>query len=383
MSVYLDFNSSAPIDESVLDYMISIYRERIGNADSRTHDFGDSARQVVEKARQQVADILSIEKGEVFFTSGATESNNIIIQGLREYAFKTGKKHIITTAIEHKAVLETVKHLQQEGFDVDIIKPDETGAVSANEIIGLVRDDTLLVSVMHVNNETGIIQPIREIGEYLDEKDTFFHIDATQSFGKLVNELKSIKYNMLSMSAHKICGPQGVGAMILRKKRYKLPPVKNVFYGGQQEHGLRPGTIPTALVAGLGKACEIASEEYEKNEKKCLELKTLLLNLLEQSGVDYLIIGDQNQCVPNTLSISFSGVSSEALMLSSKQFCGISNGSACNSNSYKPSYVLEAMGIPVDVIESTVRISWGPSTNQYEFEHAITQLLKTAAQLVF
>lgn len=214
-----------------IEAMIYVYKNIIGNADSRTHDYGESARKIVENARKQVASILRIKSDEVFFTSGATESNNIALQGLKEYAYSTNKKHIITTSIEHKAILETVKVLQQEGFAVDYISPDISGRISVTDVLEKVRKDTLLVSVMHVNNETGITQPVYEIGEALQDKDVLFHVDATQSFGKLVEELQQIKYNMLSMSAHKLGGPQGIGALILRKQRYKLPPVKPIMYG--------------------------------------------------------------------------------------------------------------------------------------------------------
>ena len=273
MSVYLDFNSSAPIDERVLDLMIEVYRNVIGNADSRTHEFGEKARKVVEDARGQVASILGINRDEIFFTSGATESDNIAIQGLKEFGISENKRHIITTSIEHKAVLETVKALQKQGFEVEFVNPDRSGRIDADDLLSKVRKDTLVVSVMHVNNETGIIQPIKEIGDNLSEKNVLFHIDATQSLGKLVDELRETKYTMLSMSAHKLGGPQGVGALILRKKRYKLPPVKSIMFGGQQEHGIRPGTLPVALIAGLGKACEIAEMEYQTYDNKCRLIK--------------------------------------------------------------------------------------------------------------
>ena len=381
MSVYLDYNSSTPIDERVLDYMVEVYRTSYGNADSRTHTFGDAARQVVETARKQVASILCVMSDEVFFTSGATESNNIAIQGLKEYALQTGKKHIITSTIEHKAVLETVKHLEKEGFEVSWVHPEKNGRNSADGIKRLVRDDTLLVSLMHVNNETGIIQPVQELGDFLAEKKVLFHIDATQSFGKLVEELRAIKYDMLSMSAHKIGGPQGVGALVLRKKRYKLPPVKGIMYGGQQEHGIRPGTIPVALVAGLGKACEIAENEYLQRQEKCMRIKKMILKLLTESGVVYEINGEQKFCIPSTLNLSFTGVSSEALMLSTKQYCGVSNGSACNSNSYAPSYVLMAMGIPTEQVESSIRISWGSKMEYEDIRRALKELLAVAKKL--
>jgi len=381
MSVYLDYNASAPIDSRVLECMLDVYQNSIGNADSRTHYFGEQARNVVEDARKQVASLFGVLADEIFFTSGATESNNIAIQGLKAYANETGKKHIITTAIEHKAVLETVKALEKDGFDVDIISPDFTGRVQTDAVINKVREDTLLVSVMHVNNETGIIQPVKEIGEILDEKGVLFHIDATQSCGKLVEEIRDLKYNMLSFSAHKLMGPQGIGALILKKKRYKLPPVKNIIYGGQQEHGIRPGTLPVALIAGCGKACEIAEQEFKNNKKILSEIKNMILDEISKSGIDYKLNGHQEYCVDSTINICFSGVSSEALMLSAKQYCGVSNGSACTSKSYTPSYVLMAMGIPTDQIENSIRISWGPNVLVEEVREGIIHLLETAKQI--
>ena len=228
-----------------------------------------------------------------------------MLQGLKSYALESGKKHIITSAIEHNSVLETAKVMQLDGFEVDFVKPGLNGQVSAEEIISLVRDDTLLVSIMHVNNETGVIQPVKEIGQSLADLNTFFHIDATQSFGKLVDELRDTKYDMLSMSAHKIGGPQGVGALVLRKKQYKLPPVKGIMFGGQQEHGIRPGTIPVPLVAGLGKACQIAEEEYHDNQAKCEQIKCRILDILDESGIDYEINGDQTCSLPGTLTVCF------------------------------------------------------------------------------
>ena len=383
MGIYLDYNASAPIDERVLDVMIDVYKNVYGNADSRTHDFGNSARKVVEDARGQVAHLLGIDKGEVFFTSGSTESNNIAIRGLIKYAEESGKKHIITSSIEHKAVLETVKSLKEDGFDVDIIDPEEDGRVDAEKILALVRTDTLLVSLMHANNETGVIQPVKEIGSALSEKSVLFHIDATQSCGKLVSELQNIKYNMLSLSAHKFSGPQGIGALILRKKRYKLPPVKAVIYGGQQEHGIRPGTIPVALVAGLGKACELAEQEYEVNMDRYKENKEIVLKLIQNSGLKYEINGNQNFCMPNTLNIRFQGIESEALMILSKQYCGISNGSACTSHDYSSSYVLTAMGLDEERISSAIRISWGAKTDIDELTKWISKLIEVARGLGF
>lgn len=381
MSVYLDYNASAPIDSRVLDTMVEVYKNNIGNADSRTHSFGENARVVVEHARGQVAHLFGVSTSEVYFTSGATESNNIAIQGLREYAEKSNKRHIITTAIEHKAVLETVKHMASQGYEVDVVAPDLSGRVDANAILDKVKDDTLLVSVMHVNNETGIIQPVTELGEELYRRDVLFHVDATQSSGKLVEEIRGLKYNMLSFSAHKLMGPQGIGGLILRKKSYKYPPVKAITFGGQQEGGIRPGTIPVALTAGCGKACEIAGNEYKKNNMHMYAIKERIIEELKNSGVEYHINGNQEYCIGNTLNICFVGVSSEALMISTKQYCGLSNGSACTSKSYSPSYVLAAMGMPMAQIESSVRISWGPDTLADYVTDNFRNLLKIAKEI--
>ena len=381
MSIYLDYNASAPIDERVLNVMFDVYRNDIGNADSRTHKHGESARKIVETARKQVASLLKVDSNEVFFTSGATESNNIAIQGLQDYANKTGKKHIITSAIEHKAVLETIKAMQLKGFDVDIISPDKSGRIDTKQVLSLIREDTLLVSIMHVNNESGIIQPVHELGEVLSKREVFFHIDATQSCGKLIKEIQELKYDMLSFSAHKLQGPQGIGCLILKRTNYKLPPVKNVYYGGQQEHGIRPGTIPVALVAGCGKACEIAGLVGIKNKESCNKIKQEILRILRESGIKYKFNGDQKYCISSTLNLCIPGVVSEALMISTKQFCSISNGSACTSKSYEPSYVLKAMGIKEEEIECSIRISWGPDTLFEELREEFTKLIDTAKQI--
>lgn len=381
MGMYLDYNASAPIDIRVLDEMILVYKNKYGNADSRTHLYGENARGVVDLARERVASLLGVEKGEIFFTSGSTESNNIAILGLREYAEKTGMKHIVTTSIEHKAVLETVKSLQKSNFEVEIVKPDVSGRIDPEQILNRIREDTLLVSIMHANNETGIIQPVDIIGNELEKKNVLFHVDATQSCGKLVEEIRNMKYNMLSLSAHKFMGPQGIGALVLRKNKYKLPPVKNIMYGGQQERGLRPGTTPVALVAGMGKACEIAEKEYKENSKKLKYLKLCVLKALENSGVKYVVNGNQQYCLDNTLNISFIGVESEALMISSREYCGISNGSACTSHDYSPSYVLTEMNLDDKRISEAVRISWGSDTNEKELVESISKLIDVAKKL--
>ena len=359
MSIYLDYNASTPIDDRVLDTMVTAYREHFGNADSRTHLHGQNARNAVENARREVASLLSVESNEVIFTSGATESDNLAVLGLEEHGVSTNRRHIVTTSIEHKAVLEAANHLRKNGFEVELVNPEISGRVNTESILSKVRRDTLLVSVQHVNNETGIIQPVKEIGDVLWDTRTFFHIDAVQSCGKLVDEVNGLKYDMLSLSAHKMHGPQGVGALILRRMNNKRPPIRPIVFGGGHEGGLRAGTLPVALIVGFGKACEIAQAEYLSNLAGFKENKRRIMDAIKISEVSYEINGAPDYCIDNTLNISFLGVDSEALMIATKQYCSISNGSACTSSDYSPSNVLTAMGLPEARIESAVRLSWG------------------------
>jgi len=382
MGVYLDYNASAPIEKEVLDIMIDVYQNTIGNPDSRTHNYGDNARSVVESARKQVAELLLVDSTEVYFTSGATESNNIAIRGLVDYAKTSGKNHIITTSIEHKAVLETIKHLADIGFEVDIVSPGNSGRVDSGSILNLIKDNTLLVSVMHVNNETGIIQPVEEIGDSLRNSEVFFHIDATQSCGKLVDEIRKMHYDMLSFSSHKMGGPQGVGVLVLRRRNGKRIPVKAITYGGQQENGIRPGTVPVALVAGCGEACRLAQNNYVENNAHSKIIKSMILNELQESGLDYQINGDIKYTIDSTLNIALKGISSEALMLSTKNYCGISNGSACTSKNYNPSYVLKEMGIPEEQISNSIRISWGASSDFDDVRDNIRELFKIGYNMI-
>ena len=382
MSIYLDWNASAPIAPEVVETMMEVYRNQIGNADSRTHAYGEAVRAVVEHARKQVAALLGVTSAEVFFTSGATESSNIGIQGLAAYAEQSGKRHIITSAIEHKAVLETVKAMGRRGFDVDIVAPEPSGRVAKEKILEKLRADTLLVSLMHVNNETGVIQPVEELGAELEKREILFHVDATQSCGKLVDELRRLKYRMLSFSAHKMRGPQGVGVLVLKKRDYKLPPVKAILYGGEQERGIRPGTIPAALVAGCGKACELAAMRYKEDSRKLQQIKAMLLQMIDEAGLAYSVNGDAEFSLPSTLNLSLHGISAEALMIAARDDCAISNGSACTSKSYAPSYVLAAMGVSAEQIESSIRLSWGAETDEALLKTEFAKLLTAAKALV-
>ena len=369
MAVYLDYNASSPVDERVLERMIEVYRSHYGNADSRTHIFGTEAKEIVTTSRKAIADILGVDSTDVFFTSGSTESNNMAIVGLLDYALESGRNHFITTSIEHKSVLEAMKYLQEKGCSVDFVSPDSSGRIRPEQILDLVTEKTLLVSMMHVNSETGIIQPIEEVGEALSKTKTYFHIDATQGFGKLNQSLRKAKYNMLSITAHKLGGPQGVGAFVLRRdKTYRRPPVKQLMYGGQQERGYRPGTTPVALVAGFALAAEICEQESAMHAEHCQNIKNSFLNAI--SGLNYTINGDQNYCLPSTINISFHGVDAEGIFLAIKEDYAFSNGSACNSGSHAPSYVLTAMGLDENRISEAIRVSWNYNT-QVDFTSLI------------
>lgn len=361
MGIYLDYNASTPIDERVLEEMIDIYRYHYGNADSRTHLFGSEANRIVEKSRENVANLLGISRGDVYFTSGSTESNNIAILGLESYGRNSGRKHVITTGIEHKSVLEPCKILEERGFEVEYVMPGEDGRIHTDDVLHRVREDTLLVSIMHVNNETGTIQPVEEIGKTLSDSGVYFHVDASQSCGKLVEEIRRLPFDLLSISAHKMYGPQGVGALIIKNKNRMSLDIKPILYGGGQERGIRPGTLPVALIGGLGKAAEIASEEYKNNKKCCHENLNQILKVLKNSTAIYEINGDLQYNAGNTLNVSFSNYDSEALMLIMQESIGvgISNGSACTSHNYAPSYVLQAMGLKEKRISNAIRISWG------------------------
>ena len=361
MPVFLDYNASVPIDARVLAKMNEIYTSHFGNADSRTHIYGTDAKEIVEDSRRIIAEILGIDSMDLFFTSGSTESNNMAILGLLAYAQRTGKTHFITTSIEHKSVLEAMKHLESLGYTVDYVSPDESGRINPAQILQLVNEKTLLVSVMHVNSETGIIQPVDELGEELAQRGVFFHIDATQSFGKLNSVIRKTKYNMLSITAHKVGGPQGVGAFVLKRgKDYRRPPVAPILFGGQQERGYRPGTTPVALVAGFSLAAQLCEGNIDEYYQKCIKLKKSFFDAI--SGLKYEINGDQHFCLPSTINISFTGVDAEGVFLATKNDYAFSNGSACNSNSHTPSYVLTAMGLSEQRISEALRISWGPET---------------------
>lgn len=354
--VYLDCNATTPLEPEVQSVLLHFLADEFGNAGSRTHEYGNRAKVAVQQARDQIASVVGAKREEIIFTSGATESNNLAILGLREHGQRTGRKHIVSTAIEHKAVIEPLEYLRSVGFEVSFVSPESNGRVSPNAIHSAVRPDTLLVSVMHANNETGVIQPIDEIAATLRGHDAFLHVDAAQSFGKLIPPLRTARIDLISISAHKIYGPKGVGALVMRRRGYDRPPLTALSFGGGQERGLRPGTLPVALIAALGKASALALSDHEKRAKLCSAIKERARTTLREAGA--VVIGDSQLALPSTLNVRFPGLDSEALMVALKDLVAISNGSACTSSSYTPSHVLKAMGLDDAAANQCLRFSW-------------------------
>ena len=373
-TIYLDCNATTPLDSDVREVMLRYLTEDFGNEGSRTHEFGARAKQAVQKARDQVAAVVSAKRDEVIFTSGATESNNLAILGLREAGRKQGKRHVITTAIEHKAVSEPCAAIEQEGFTVTLLPVGAGGLVDPESVRAALRPDTLMVSVMQVNNETGVRQPINEIAKVLDDHPAYFHTDAAQGFGKDIETLRNPRIDLISISGHKIYAPMGIGALITRRRGYDRPPLKPIVYGGGQERGLRPGTLPVALIAAIGRAAEIAQQTQVERQQACRRMREQALAALVP--LNPRLTGDQSMVMDHVLNLSFPGLDSEALIVALKDLVAISNGSACTSSSYTPSHVLKAMGMSDDEANTCVRISWCHMTSAVDWE-AIADRIRT------
>ncbi len=357
---YLDCNATPPTEPVVREAVFQWMTDELGNAGSRTHEYGLRAKRAVQHAREQVARIVDGAGDEVVFTSGATESNNLALLGLAEHGVQTNRRHIVSTAIEHKAVLEPLEVLEARGFSVTLVRPDENGLVPADSIRDALRPDTILVSVMHANNETGAIQPLEEIAAALEGHDAFFHVDAAQGYGKDLVSLCSKRIDMISVSSHKIYGPLGIGALIARRRGFKRPPLKALMYGGGQERGLRPGTLPVPLIVGLGAAAEAALKDQASRQDRCRDIRHKALAALEPLGIR--MHSDPDHTLSHVMNFSVPGVDSEAVMVALKDVAAVSNGSACTSQSYSPSHVLAAMGLPEDDISGAIRVSWSHMT---------------------
>lgn len=358
--VYLDCNATPPIEPSVREAVIQWMSEELGNAGSRTHEHGLRAKRAVQKAREKVAAVVEAAADEVVFTSGATESDNLAVLGLATFGEETNRRHIISTCIEHKAVLEPLEALEARGFSVTLVRPDENGRVAPDSIRDALRADTLLVSVMHANNETGSIQPLLEIANFLKGSDAYFHVDAAQGYGKDLEPLRCKRIDLISVSGHKIYGPLGIGALVARRRGFKRPPLEPLAYGGGQERGLRPGTLPVPLIVGLGVAAETALKQNAARQERCRTIRKEAMVALEPLGIRTHSAPDHT--LSHVMNFSVPGIDSEAVMVALKDVAAVSNGSACTSQSYSPSHVLEAMGLPQEAISGAIRVSWSHLT---------------------
>ena len=356
MPVYLDCAATTPIDPRVLEVCVRYLQQDFGNAGSRTHPHGAAARRAVELARDQIAAVTAAHRGDVVFTSGATESNNLALLGLADAGVRSGRKHLVSTSIEHRAVLEPLQTLVQKGFDLTLVRPTPGGWVDPAEIAAAVRGDTLLVSVMHVNNETGVIQPIFEIAEQLADKPVYLHTDAAQGFARETGALRHQRLDLISISAHKICGPKGIGALIVRRRGRERPPVSPLLFGGGQERGLRPGTLPVALIAAFGAAAEFWAAEAGERWQCGLNFRRRLLEGLRP--LHPIVLGDERRCLPFILNVSIPGRDSESIMEAWSDLVSVSSGAACTSQAYTCSHVLTAMGIPAEIAAAAIRFSW-------------------------
>ena len=376
--IYLDYNATTPLDPRVFEAMTP-WLLTPANAGSRTHVYGQRAKEAVEEARLRVAEGLNVGAEEIVFTSGATESNNLAILGIAPLGESSGRRHILSTTIEHKAVLEPLDRLQRMGFDVELVPVTTGGYVDPTEISHRVRNDTLLISVMHANNETGVLQPIQEISRIARDRDIYFHTDAAQTYGKEVDVLPDVFFDFLSISSHKVYGPQGVGALAVRRRSGKRCPLSSIILGGGQERGLRPGTVPVPLVVGLGAAAKYASLEYEERRSSSGEIKSRFLDSLEK--VEHHVNGDLTRSQSHVLNVCFPGVDSEALMLVLREELAFSNGSACTSASYDPSHVLIAMGLSEDAASESVRLSWGSGVEDFDVSVLVDAVEQTRVVL--
>jgi len=366
--VYLDCAATTPLDPRVRDTLLQ-QLEAGGNAGSRTHDFGRRARAAVEQARQQVGAVVDATRGEVVFTSGATESNNLAILGLESYGRANAKSHVVVTAIEHHAVLGPIEALESRGFRVTRIAPEPSGQIDADAVRQALRPDTLLVSVMHVNNETGVRQPIGDIADLLEHHAAFFQVDAAQGYGKDIDPLRHPRIDLISVSGHKVHAPQGIGALIVRRRGRERPPLAPLVFGGGQELGFRSGTLPVPLIAALGKAAELALAESADRQNFCRAFRDRLLTAI--APLDPVINGDPALSAPHILNLSIPGVDAETAMEAWQDIVAVSNGAACSSQFYTCSHVLSAMRLPEDRKAGALRLSWSHLTPEPDFARMV------------
>ena len=378
LPIYLDYSATTPVDPRVAEKMMQCLTldGNFGNPASRSHRFGWQAEEAVDIARNQIADLVGADPREIVFTSGATESDNLAIKGAANFYQKKGK-HIITSKTEHKAVLDTCRQLEREGFEVTYLAPQRNGIIDLKELEAAMRDDTILVSIMHVNNEIGVVQDIATIGEMCRARGIIYHVDATQSVGKLPIDLSQLKVDLMSFSGHKIYGPKGIGALYVRRKpRIRI---EAQMHGGGHERGMRSGTLPVHQIVGMGEAYRIAKEEMESEMARLRALRNRLWNGVKDMEEVYLN-GDLEQGAPNILNVSFNYVEGESLIMALKDLA-VSSGSACTSASLEPSYVLRALGMTDELAHSSIRFSLGRFTTEEEIDYTIKLVRNSIGRL--
>jgi cysteine desulfurase len=378
LPIYLDYHATTPVDPEVFKTMAPYFTEVFGNAASRNHEYGWTAEAAVEIARKQVADLIGASEKEIIFTSGATESNNLALQGVAELYAEKGN-HIIVTPIEHKAVLDTAHMLEKKGFKIDYAPIDETGRVVVDELAKMMTDKTILVSVMFANNEIGSINPVAEIGKLCKARGVLFHTDAVQAVGKVPVDVNAMGIDLLSMTAHKIYGPKGVGGLYVRRKNPRVR-LSAILHGGGHEKGMRSGTLNVPGIVGFGKACEVAKRLMPIEMPRVKALRDRLWDLIQAELDEVYLNGHPTERLPNNLNVSFAYCEGESLMMGMKELA-VSSGSACTSASLEPSYVLKALGVGDDLAHTSIRFSIGRFTTDEEIDFAARKVISTVKKL--
>ena len=374
--IYLDYSSTTPIDPRVADKMIPYLREQFGNPASRSHMYGWEAEKAVEEAREHVAALVNADSREIIWTSGATEGNNLAIKGAAMF-YKDKGRHLITQKTEHKATLDTCRELERQGFEVTYLDPEPNGLVDLEKFRAAIRPDTIVASIMMVNNEIGVIQPIAEMGEICRDKGLIFHCDAVQAAGRVEINLQTLKVDLLTVTAHKVYGPKGIGALYIRRK--PRVRIEAQIHGGGHERGMRSGTLPTHQIVGMGEACRIAKEEMASENARIRALRDRLWNGLKDMEEVHLN-GDLEQRIPGNLNISFNFVEGESLIMAIKDVA-VSSGSACTSASLEPSFVLRALGLSDELAHSSIRMTMGRFSTEEEIDFTIDLLKRKIAKL--
>ncbi|MCA9683531.1 MAG: IscS subfamily cysteine desulfurase [Myxococcales bacterium] len=376
--IYMDYAATCPVDERVVAEMLPYFTEHFGNAASRTHAFGWAAEEAVDKARKQVAALMGASAKEIVFTSGATEANNLAIKGAAEFLQSKGN-HIITCVTEHKAVIDTCKHLERNGCEVTWLGVGTDGLIDLDELEQAFRPETILVSIMTANNETGVIQSVAKIGAACRKHGALFHTDAVQAYGKIPVDVEAMNIDLMSVSGHKIYGPKGIGALYVRRRRPRVRIAPQV-HGGGHERGNRSGTLAVPLIVGLGAAAELAGREMEQESRRVLELREHMRARLTREVPDSIVNGTLEQHLPGTLNISFAYVEGESLLMGLKEVA-VSSGSACTSASLEPSYVLRAMGLNDELAHSSLRITIGRKTTREEVDYVVDRIRENVERL--